>query len=47
MIAFMLPGLHNFTKSEWLAYGVHWQDIQPIILQTMVYLVFALCSRFI
>lgn len=42
-VAFLLPGLHDFTKSEWLAYGVNWQDIQPVIIQTAIYLVL-LCA---
>ncbi len=43
IIAFLLPGLHAFTKSEWLVYGVHWGDIRPIIIQTVIYLVL-LCA---
>jgi len=37
-IAFMLPGLHDFTKSEWLVYGVGWQSLWPVLIQTAVYL---------
>jgi len=36
-IAFLLPGLHEFTRSEWLAYGANWQDVQPVIIQTGIY----------
>lgn len=36
-IAFLLPGLHEFTRSEWLVYGVIWQDVQPVIIQTGIY----------
>ncbi len=42
-IAFLLPGLHDFTKSEWLVYGVEWQSLQPVIIQTVVYLIL-LCA---
>ena len=42
-LAFLLPGLHDFTRSEWLAYGVDWADIMPVIVQTTIYLLL-LCS---
>jgi len=36
-IAYLLPGLHDFTKSEWLAYGAGWQDLAPVLVQTAIY----------
>ncbi|NKB36384.1 MAG: ABC transporter permease [Gammaproteobacteria bacterium] len=38
-VAFVLPSLHEFTHSEWLAYGVEPGDIIPILIQTVIYLV--------
>ena len=36
-IAFFLPGLHQFTRSEWLAYGVSWNELLPVLLQTLIH----------
>jgi ABC-type transport system involved in multi-copper enzyme maturation permease subunit len=37
-MAFLLPGLHNFTRSDWLVYGVELHDIKMVIVQTVIYL---------
>ena len=37
-MAYVLPGLHDFTKSEWLVYGVGWSDLQVVIIQTIIYI---------
>lgn len=37
-IAFLLPELHRFTQSQWLAYDTaRWADLLPIIAQTLAY----------
>ena len=38
VIAYVLPGLHEFTRSEWLAYGARWEGLVPVIIQSIVYL---------
>ena len=37
-LAFVLPSLHEFTKSEWLVYGASWQELGSITLQSIIYL---------
>lgn len=37
-IAFILPSLNDFTRSEWLAYGGAWPDLGPVFGQTIIYL---------
>ena len=37
-IAYVLPDLNLFTRSEWLVYGAHANDIVPVIIQTVIYL---------
>ena len=37
-IAYVLPGIHNFTRSSWLAYGVDWNVLVPVLWQSMIYL---------
>ena len=37
--AFLLPELHNFTRSDWLVYGVSWRDIGVVGGQTLIYVV--------
>ena len=37
-IAFVLPDLNLFTRSEWLAYGVDAGQLVPVAIQTLVYL---------
>ena len=37
-LAFVLPALHDFTRSEWLAYGVEANELVPVLLQTAIYL---------
>lgn len=27
-LAYLMPGLHEFTRSSWLVYGVQWEDLQ-------------------
>ena len=39
IIAYILPELHSFTRSEWLLYGPKWGDLVPVFGQTSVYLV--------
>jgi Cu-processing system permease protein len=36
-LAFVLPGLHEFTRSDWLAYGAGWGELAPVVVQTAVY----------
>jgi ABC-type transport system involved in multi-copper enzyme maturation permease subunit len=38
VMAFLLPGLHNFTRSDWLVYGVDLISMQTVIIQTLIYL---------
>jgi Cu-processing system permease protein len=38
LMAYLLPGLHNFTRSEWLLYGVDVQAMQLVIVQSFIYL---------
>jgi ABC-type transport system involved in multi-copper enzyme maturation permease subunit len=38
VMAFFLPGLHDFTKSDWLIYGASREDMQFVIVQTIIYL---------
>ncbi len=38
VMAFLLPGLHEFTKSDWLVYGVDFQDMKIVLIQTIIYL---------
>ena len=42
-LAYLLPGLHDFTKSEWLAYGVDWQDLRIVMVQSGIYILL-LCA---
>ncbi len=37
-LALLLPGLHAFTRSEWLAYGVDADAVGTVLIQTLVYL---------
>lgn len=37
-IAYVLPDLNLFTRSEWLVYGVNTNDLLPVITQTGIYL---------
>ena len=37
-IAYILPGLQDFTRGRWLAYGVEWSELGPVILQSGIYL---------
>ena len=37
-MAFLLPGLHDFTRSDWLVYGADMNDIKIVIIQTFIYL---------
>ncbi|MBI2969381.1 MAG: ABC transporter permease [Gammaproteobacteria bacterium] len=36
-IAFVLPGFHDFTRSEWLIYGGGWSDAGTVAAQTLIY----------
>jgi ABC-type transport system involved in multi-copper enzyme maturation permease subunit len=38
-IAFVLPDLHAFTRSEWLVYGGEWTLLAPVAAQTAIYVV--------
>ena len=37
-LALLLPDLHTFTRSEWLAYGVDAGAVGAVLIQTLVYL---------
>lgn len=38
-LTWLLPDLHRFTQTEWLAYNTaHWSQLLPVIGQTLVYL---------
>ena len=37
--AFLLPELHNFTRSDWLVHGVSWQALGVVAGQTLIYVV--------
>ena len=37
-LALLLPDLHAFTRSEWLAYGVDTGAVGTVLVQTLVYL---------
>lgn len=37
-IAYVLPDLNLFTRSEWLVYGVSTNDVLPVVTQTVIYL---------
>jgi ABC-type transport system involved in multi-copper enzyme maturation permease subunit len=39
-IAFALPDLHLFSRSEWLIYGSDLKDLSPVLIQTAIYLLF-------
>ena len=43
-IAFVLPELHIFTQSSWLAYGVNISDIVPVLVQTIIYLLLLIAA---
>ena len=38
-IAFLLPDLHVFTQSQWLAYGAGWSELYPVLGQSLSYIV--------
>ena len=38
-IAYILPDLNLFTRSEWLLYGADFTSILPVLIQTGIYLV--------
>ena len=38
-LAFLLPALHEFTRSEWLLNELNWADLGNVFLQTVIYLV--------
>ena len=37
VVAFMLPDLHRFTRSDWLAWGTGPENFTPIVLQTLIF----------
>lgn len=37
-LALLLPDLHAFTRSDWLAHGVESSEIQAMLVQTLLYL---------
>ena len=37
-IGYVLPDLNLFTRSDWLVYGVHYENMLPVITQTVIYL---------
>lgn len=38
-IAFLLPDLNLFTRSEWLVYGADINNLGPVFIQTLIYMV--------
>jgi ABC-type transport system involved in multi-copper enzyme maturation permease subunit len=41
LITWLLPDLHRFTQTEWLAYNTaDWTTLLPLLGQTLIYLVF-------
>ena len=41
MLTWLLPDLHRFTQTEWLAYNTaDWSTLLPLLGQTVIYLVF-------
>jgi len=41
LITWILPDLHRFTQTEWLAYNTaDWVTLLPLLAQTVIYLVF-------
>jgi len=38
-IAYVLPDLNLFTRSDWLLYGADFISIMPVLIQTSIYLV--------
>jgi hypothetical protein len=41
LITWLLPDLHRFTQTEWLAYNTaDWATLLPLLGQTVVYLIF-------
>lgn len=38
MVAWVLPDLDTFTRSDWLVYGIADVSLSPVLLQTVVYL---------
>lgn len=36
-VAFLLPELHNFTRSDWLVYGASWPELGAVAVQTLIY----------
>jgi hypothetical protein len=37
-IAYLLPDLDRFTRSDWLIYGVEINTVMFVLLQTVIYL---------
>lgn len=41
MITWLLPDLHRYTQTEWLAYNTaDWSTLLPLLGQTIIYLIF-------
>ena len=41
LLTWLLPDLHRFTQTEWLAYNTaEWMNLLPLLGQTVVYLIF-------
>ena len=39
VLTWLLPDLHRYTQTEWLAYGTaQWSDLPPLAVQTFIYL---------
>ena len=36
-IAFVLPDLQRFTRTDWVVYGAAWHELPPVIAQTLIY----------
>lgn len=41
LLTWLLPDLHRFTQTEWLAYNTaEWSSLLPLLGQTIIYLIF-------
>jgi len=38
-VSLLLPDLHAFTRSDWLLYGIEWNEVAVVVTQTLIYLV--------
>jgi hypothetical protein len=39
ILTWLLPDLHRFTQTDWLAYNTaNWNLLLPVVIQTLIYL---------